>query len=214
MKIYTKSGDDGTTGLFGGGRVPKHHVRVEAYGEVDEINSHLGLARAHLNRATLDAKDGQAQASLKTLARRLAEVQSDLLTLGAQLASSRPPVQKLREADVAQLEAWIDESEQALPALTNFILPGGSQTAAALHLCRTVCRRAERATWRAVDEAADVQPREEAAASEGGGRRAEPVAPEALLYLNRLSDLLFTWARLVNHHLQVADTVWAPRSDS
>ena len=165
MKIYTKTGDGGETGLFGGGRIPKDSLRVAAYGEVDEVNAALGLARA------LDPPEFADPL--------LQSIQRDLFTVGAQLATPDP--EKLRkalsrggaalsESDVAALEEAIDDQESRLEPLKNFILPGGAPKAAALHLARTVCRRAERAV---------------VALS-----RHEQVNPAILRYLNRLSDLL------------------------
>ncbi len=136
MKIYTKTGDDGTTGLFGGGRVRKDDARVESYGNVDELNAVLGVARA----TGLSARCDEI----------LARAQVDLFALGAELATvpgkeEKLPMARLTGADAERLERAIDVAEEGLPALTNFILPGGSSQAATLHLARTVCRRAERA---------------------------------------------------------------------
>ncbi|MEB2311832.1 MAG: cob(I)yrinic acid a,c-diamide adenosyltransferase [Sorangiineae bacterium] len=182
MKIYTRTGDDGTTGLFGGARVDKDDARVDAYGTVDETNSALGLARAYRPCASVEAV--------------LAEVQVDLFALGAELAcvpgkESRMGSPLLTAADAARLEAAIDAAEQGLPPLKNFVLPGGTSAAAALHHARTVCRRAERLLWTA--------------------RRSSPVRDELLIYLNRLSDLLFVLARRDNFEAGVADVPWAPR---
>jgi len=132
MKLYTKTGDDGTTGLFGGERIRKDHPRVDAYGAVDEINAAIGVA-------VVIVKD-------ERLSGMLGEIQADLFSLGAELAT--PDASKLtaRVADeaISRLEAWIDDAEAALPPLRTFIVPGGSETASRLHLARTVCRRAER----------------------------------------------------------------------
>ncbi len=182
MKIYTKTGDDGTTGLFGGARVRKASSRVEAYGTVDELNATLGMARA----TTLDAMSEAV----------LAVVQVDLFTLGAELACVPGKEDKLGlalvdEADAARLEHAIDAAEEGLAPLKTFVLPGGTAQAAALHLARTVCRRAERAVL-AVDDA--------------------PPRTAVVIYLNRLSDLLFTLSRRENHVRNVADVPWAPRS--
>src|SRR5580693_920088 len=175
MKIYTKTGDDGTTGLFGGARVKKASPRVEAYGTVDELNATIGLARA----TALDA-DSEAV---------LAQVQVDLFTLGAELACVPGKEAKLNmplvsAADAERLEKAIDHAETFVEPLKYFVLPGGSAQAAALHLARTVCRRAERAVL-AVDDG--------------------PVRAEVLVYLNRLSDLLFALARRANAIAQVED---------
>lgn len=181
VKLYTKTGDDGTTGLFGGGRVKKASLRVEAYGTVDETNAAIGVARA----AGLEPfTDGV-----------LAEVQVDLFTLGAELAcvpgkEAKMSMKLLGAADAERLEEAIDAAEEGLPPLKSFVLPGGSAQAAALHLARTVCRRAERAVL-ALDDA--------------------PARAEIVVYLNRLSDLLFVLARKANAALGVADVPWAPR---
>jgi cob(I)alamin adenosyltransferase len=182
MKIYTKTGDDGTTGLFGGARVKKASPRVEAYGTVDELNATLGLARA----TGLDSMSEGV----------LALVQVDLFTLGAELACVPGKEGKLGMAlvdgaDAVRLERAIDAAEEGLSPLKNFVLPGGSTQAAALHHARTVCRRAERAVL-ALDD---------------GEARADVV-----IYLNRLSDLLFTLSRRENHVRGVADVPWAPRA--
>ena len=181
MKLYTKTGDDGTTGLFGGGRVHKASARVEAYGTVDEANAFIGVARSkHLEPAT-DAV--------------LARVQEDLFTVGAELACVPGKEGKLAsapigEADITRLEAAIDEADRGCPALTSFVLPGGSPQAAALHVARTVARRAERAVL-TLDDA--------------------PARREVVVYLNRLSDLLFALARRANVVAGVADVPWKPR---
>lgn len=181
MKIYTKTGDDGTTGLFGGDRVRKASPRVEAYGTVDELNAALGVARA----TGLDPfTDGI-----------LAETQVELFTLGAELATVPGKEEKLKmtllaDEDAERLERAIDEAEKDLPPLMNFVLPGGSPQAAALHLARTVCRRAERSVL-AIDGV--------------------PARGALVVYLNRLSDLLFVLARRANHVAKIADVPWAPR---
>lgn len=180
MKIYTKTGDDGTTSLFGGTRVPKSDPRIDCYGTVDELNSVIGMAMA----ADPD----------HPLCGRLREVQALLFVLGADLATppeNRIRIDRITEADVARLERWIDETDAGLPPLRHFILPGGTAVAAALHLARTVCRRAERllVDARAVQEFSDT----------------------TLLFLNRLSDLLFVWARHANHVDDMPDTPWIPR---
>lgn len=180
-RIYTRTGDKGETGLFGGGRVPKSDARVEAYGSVDELNSVLGWAMT-----VLDAAE----------ATELRVVQSDLFTIGAQLATPektrgrKPIVPELPAQRVTDLEKWIDRLEDELPELRTFILPGGSASGAALHVARTVCRRAER---RVVTLAA-----------------AEPIADVIVTYLNRLSDLLFVLARAVNHRAGSPETPWLP----
>lgn len=183
MKIYTKTGDDGATGLFGGDRVPKTDARVRAYGEVDELNAVLGLARS-----ALPAGDGMADV--------LQSIQSELFDVGAELATTpsraaKGDVPLIAEADVQRLERTIDAYEERLAPLASFILPGGSAAAAQLHVARTVCRRAERAVV--------------ALGGEG------PVRGEVLRYLNRLSDLLFVLAREANRAAGVDDVPWIGR---
>lgn len=177
MRLYTKQGDAGETGLLGGRRVSKDAARVQAYGAVDELNAFLGLAAA--------------AALPDPLPPRVREIQSALFDIGAHLAAApeaaAPPF-KDAAAVVQRLEAWIDEASDALPSLKNFILPGGSEAAARLHLARTVCRRAEReVVTLANDEAVDGQ---------------------VVVYLNRLGDLLFAWARFANHAAGAADVEW------
>ena len=177
MKIYTKTGDRGDTSLFDGTRVRKDDERVDAYGEVDELNAWLGFVRA----AAGTADDGE-----------LERIQRDLFALGAQLAD---PAEKLAarvtkaaivEADVERLEQLIDRLETGVPPLRRFILPGGGAAGAALHVARTICRRAERRMV-ALEPPADVV---------------------LLRYMNRLSDLLFVMARAVNHRAGVPETEW------
>jgi cob(I)alamin adenosyltransferase len=179
MKIYTKTGDKGDTGLFGGGRVSKANARVDVYGEVDELNSVIGLARA---TRFDDAVDDL-----------LARVQSRLFDLGAELATSPDSKVELgialvSEAEVLALELAIDKAEEELQPLKTFVLPGGSPAAAHLHLARTVCRRAERKLVALADD--------------------EPVRAECIRYLNRLSDALFVLARLANHRGGLGDVPW------
>jgi cob(I)alamin adenosyltransferase len=180
MKIYTRTGDGGQTGLLNGKRVAKNHPRVAAYGDVDELNAVLGLTRSLIS-------DPGIQNSL-------VEVQRDLLSLGAQLADpdsrneKRSPKASLAESRVAELERQIDEWEAQITPLQNFILPGGSQAAACLHVARTVCRRAERQTIHLSQQ--------------------ETVPPLSLTYLNRLSDFLFVLARYVNHKANVLEIPW------
>ena len=180
MKLYTKTGDDGTTGLFGGARVKKASARVEAYGTVDELNAAIGVARA----AKLDPESEAV----------LARVQVDLFTLGAELACVPGKEDKLNmplltPGDSERLERAIDAAEAASPPLKYFVLPGGSPQAAALHLARTIARRAERGVL-ALDDA--------------------PARSELVIYLNRLSDLLFALARRANVEAGVADVPWQP----
>lgn len=182
MKIYTRKGDTGETGLIGGLRVSKHAPRIEAYGTVDELNALLGVARA------VGAPNRVDQV--------LDHVQNKLFVVGAQLANPVPPETHqgaLDEAAVLRLEEMIDLFESELEPLKQFILPAGTLLAAQLHHARAVCRRAER---RAVELAAVA---------------GEQVAPQILIYLNRLSDLLFVLARLANAHAGVADVKWEGR---
>lgn len=182
MKIYTRTGDAGDTALFGGGRVSKDHHRVSAYGTVDELNAAVGMAVS----AVADAE----------VRERLGQVQHDLFALGATLATvpahedrPRPKgVPELPLGRVAEMEGWMDAADAELPPLRAFILPGGTPGAAALHFARTVCRRAERA----VVHLATL----------------EPVEEGIVVYLNRLSDLLFTFARVENHRAGEGDTEW------
>jgi cob(I)alamin adenosyltransferase len=183
MKIYTKTGDDGETGLFGGARVSKADARVETYGDVDELNCVLGTVRAQLGADSV--VDGVLNA-----------IQSELFVLGAELA--RAPgkdvdvgVALLTDHEVERLERTIDELERELTPLKTFILPGGAPDAALLHMARSVCRRAER---RLVALCA-----------------VQAIRPELVRYLNRLSDLLFVAARYANFHANVADVPWLGR---
>jgi cob(I)alamin adenosyltransferase len=182
-RIYTKTGDDGETGLFGGGRVPKDDARVAAYGEVDELNAAIGFA------ASLDPRDfGGAL---------LQSIQRDLFTIGAQLATRDPDKlgkalarsgTAIGDSDVGALEDVIDHHEATLAPLKNFILPGGTPKAAAFHLARTVCRRAERAVVTLA--------------------RHQKISPAIGQYLNRLSDLLFVLARATNAQAGRPDVTW------
>lgn len=182
MKIYTKTGDRGETGLLGPLRVPKDHPRIEAYGAVDELNAIVGLARSEGPPPRLD--------------RLLGRIQEDLFTAGAQLATSPGTrlggVRPLGRADVGRLERAIDRLTGGLPPLRSFILPGGTLSAALLHVARTVCRRAERAVVTLDHD--------------------ERVSPTLLVYLNRLSDLLFVLAREANARGGGGDVPWTPRS--
>jgi cob(I)alamin adenosyltransferase len=180
MKIYTKTGDDGQTGLFGGPRVPKDHARIEAYGAIDELNAWLGITRAEGPPPEIDAL--------------LARVQHELFAIGAELATPDPDAKGMRligGEHIAALEEAIDRHESDLPPLTQFILPGGTKVAAQLHAARCVCRRAER---RLVTLAA--------AEIDGSFQT-------VLVYLNRLSDLLFVLARSSNAVAHSPDVPWA-----
>ncbi|MFL5318651.1 MAG: cob(I)yrinic acid a,c-diamide adenosyltransferase [Myxococcaceae bacterium] len=178
--IYTKTGDSGETSLFGGGRVGKDDARVDAYGEVDELNACVGLARAAGLHQELDLLSQMLQDQLFTLGSVLAT------PAGSKAAAAIP---KLRPEWAGEMETAIDRFDQELPKLTTFILPGGTPGAAALHVARTVCRRAERR----------VVPL----------YRAGKVELQAVVFLNRLSDLLFTMARVQNFRSGVKDTPWA-----
>jgi len=179
VKIYTRTGDSGETGLFDGTRVPKSDPRVSAYGDVDELNAWLGLARVEL-------ADEQLTGILET-------VQRDLFALGAQLAdpsrkiSGRVTKAAVNAEDVTRLEGWIDQLEAELTPLRRFILAGGSSGAAVLHVARTICRRAERGIVSLGPDALE---------------------PDLLVYVNRLSDLLFVMARTANRRAGVAETEW------
>jgi len=179
VKIYTKTGDTGETSLLGGTRVPKDHLRVAAYGAVDETNAALGAVRAAAGRS---------------LGRLVRSLQKDLFAIGAQLADPTHEVAARRDkaaltpAHVRRLERRIDGCDALLPPLRVFVLPGGTSTAALLHQARTVCRRAERAVVSLAREA--------------------PVDPLLVPYLNRLSDLLFVLARLENHRAGIVDERW------
>jgi cob(I)alamin adenosyltransferase len=180
-KIYTRRGDDGSTGLFGGPRVRKDDLRVAAYGDVDELNSALGVAREEL-------PEGDLRALIDAL-------QSELFTLGAQLATpdakaAPKEVPRITAQQIERLEREIDRLTEQLPPMRNFILPGGSRAGSALHFCRTVCRRAERK----IVELAE----------------SSPVPEEALGYVNRLSDLLFVMARAANLRVGGREIPWVP----
>ena len=188
MKVYTKTGDKGTTALFGGTRVSKHHIRIESYGTVDELNSYIGLIR-----------DQNINHLYKTI---LIEIQDRLFTVGAILATppeketlknGQPRLQNLGiiENDIKLLENEIDTMEEALPPMTHFVLPGGHTTVSYCHIARCVCRRAERLS---------VQLNE-----------IEPTDEFVIKYLNRLSDYLFVLARKLSSDLQADEVKWIPR---
>ena len=186
MKLYTKTGDAGDTGLFGGERVRKDHERVRTYGTVDEANSAVGMAAA-------------APDLPPSLRAPLQEIMSDLFDVGAELATPPPAegalarnlVTRVDAKRVAELEKLIDDVEVEVPPLTTFVLPSGTDAAARLHFARTVVRRAEREI---VTLMASV-----------------PVRAEVVVYVNRLSDLLFAWARLANHRAGTGDVAWSAR---
>ena len=178
MKIYTRHGDTGKTSLFGGQQVDKDMCRIKAYGTIDELNSCLGMALSHqLTDRGTDI---------------LLNIQHQLFILGADLATppdSKTQIQRIEQHQIDQIEADIDELDSQLPNLKNFILPGGSQPGAHLHLARTICRRAERA-------------------SVSCKKKGENISDEAIVYLNRLSDLLFVLARYENKALDIKEYTW------
>ena len=189
-RIYTKTGDTGETKLVGGQKVPKDDLRIECYGTVDELNSFVGLARTSLESFS------PAAVPLARLAEILKRVQHELFNLGSILATVPKDVHekqpRITEVEVEQLEKEIDEANEHLEPLRSFVLPGGSRVDAELHVCRTVCRRAERLL---VSLAHDTV-----------------VPDEAFQYLNRLSDAFFVWSRLANHVMQKTETVWQPNA--
>lgn len=182
-RIYTRTGDSGETSLYGDARIPKNHPRLEAYGKLDELSAALGLALAAIE-----------DADLVTL---LANVQNDLFDMGADLAT--PENSKFRarlprlinEDDWRRLERWIDEYNAMAPPIEGFILPGGADAAARTHLARTICRSAERTLVKLGE--------------------VEEIRPDNLIYLNRLSDLLFVCARYINHQMGVEEILWEKR---
>ncbi|QKX05935.1 cob(I)yrinic acid a,c-diamide adenosyltransferase [Aquimarina sp. TRL1] len=191
MKIYTKTGDKGTTALFGGTRVPKHHIRIDSYGTVDELNSHIGLIRDQ----DID----------ETTKKHLIAIQDHLFTLGAVLATDpekavlkngekRLNIPTISTEDISFLEEQIDEMNTALPPMTHFVLPGGHQTVSFCHIARCVCRRAERLAAALYE----LEPFEEA----------------SLKYLNRLSDYLFVLARKLSYDLKADEIQWIPTKNS
>lgn len=189
MKIYTKTGDRGFTGLYGGERVPKSTARVQAYGAVDEANAVLGLATSQLEASTEEIRQ-----ELNGLQNTLFEVGADLAT--PQDSPYRKNITPISEQDVTRLEWLIDHYEETLPPLQSFILPGGTLAAASLHHARTVVRRAER-------ECVGLEHRDPGS-----------VNPQLIIYLNRLSDLLFVLARVVNHRVGTSETAWHARTST
>ncbi len=181
MKIYTKTGDKGLTSLIGGTRVAKHHIRIESYGTVDELNSYIGL----ISDQDITAHDKEI----------LKQVQDRLFTIGSSLAAdpekSKMIIPDLHLADIELLEKEMDAMNEGLPELRHFILPGGSNAVSFCHIARCVCRRAERATVHLAEEST--------------------VDEKVTIYLNRLSDYLFTLARKVGHDHQVPENKWVPR---
>lgn len=191
MKLYTRTGDDGTTGLFGGQRVAKDHPRVEAYGTVDELNAWIGfalIAAQHAPGATDDP-------FLKLIETIFADLQSRLFDIGADLATPEgakheSKIVRIADEQVAEVERWIDLIEQGNTPMKSFVMPGGSELASRLHIARTVCRRAERAMIAL--------------------SHSEPVTPSAIVYVNRVSDMLFAMARRANRTANVQDIPWIP----
>lgn len=181
MKIYTKKGDKGTTGILGGTRLAKHHLRIEAYGTVDELNAFVGALR--------DAVDASQHRQ------DLLKIQEELFTVGSQLAAdpvkNKMKLPMISEEDVLYLEQRMDAMEEQLPEMRSFVLPGGHATVSAAHICRTVCRRAERLC---------------SALGEN-----EPVNPLILRYLNRLSDYFFVLSRMLTQELGAEEIPWKPR---
>ena len=191
-RVYTRRGDGGETSLAGGQRVPKDSLRIETYGRVDELNSFVGAARATA------VAFAESEPRLRTLAAILLRVQHELFNLGSILATLpedvHPRQARITDAEAAQLETEIDGMGQELPPLRSFVLAGSSRLNAELDLCRTVCRRAERALVRMGHE--------------------ESVPPEALRYLNRLSDAFFVWSRWVTHITSTPETLWEPNASA
>lgn len=194
-RVYTRNGDQGTTGLVGGQRVSKDDLRIEAYGTVDELNAFVGAARQ--TAAELLARDVLAPArrpDVVAFAETLARVQHELFNLGSILATLpedvHPKQPRVTEADVTLLEREMDKCQKELSTLRSFVLPGGTRLNADLHVCRTVCRRAERRTVALA--------------------RATPVDPQAVAYLNRLSDAFFVWSRWVSLVEGTEEWLWDP----
>jgi cob(I)alamin adenosyltransferase len=181
MKIYTKTGDKGKTSLLGGSRVSKAHIRIDAYGNVDELNSWIGLLR-----------DQSANKDRHLL---LIEIQDRLFTIGSHLADEggerKFSIPEIQYSDVERLEHAIDDMNNVLPEMKNFILPGGHQVVSYTHIARTVCRRAERGVV-ALDDL-------------------EPVKDVIVIYLNRLSDYLFMLSRMLSHELDASEVPWIPK---
>lgn len=191
MKIYTKTGDKGTTSLFGGTRVPKHHIRIDSYGTVDELNSFIGILR-----------DQEINDQIKNV---LLRVQDRLLTIGSTLATEpekavlksgeqRLKIPKISSEDIELLEKEMDEMNEDLPEMTHFVLPGGHQAVSFCHAARSICRRAERKATALME--------------------IEPFDPLVIQYLNRLSDYLFVVARKLSKDLQAEEIQWIPQKGS
>lgn len=190
MKLYTKSGDDGTTGLFSGARVSKDHPRIESYGTIDEFNATLGMCSA-----TCKADNALHRRLLDIFGR----LQSRMFDIGADLATpeganNESKIQRIGEEHVQEVEKWIDEIDSANTPLTAFVMPGGTELASRLHLARTICRRAERQMIHL--------------------SHTEPVGSSLIMYVNRVSDFLFAAARLANKNSGVEDVLWIPSVSS
>ncbi|PJA97428.1 MAG: ATP:cob(I)alamin adenosyltransferase [Ignavibacteriales bacterium CG_4_9_14_3_um_filter_34_10] len=183
MKIYTKTGDEGKTSLFRGGRVSKDHDRIEAYGSVDELNSILGIVLT-------ETKNAEVSEVLIKIQNDLFVVGSDLATVKVNTSENDSKILRSSHEMINYLEKKIDYFDDKLPSLTNFILPGGSKSAAYLHLARTVCRRAERKVVRLMNSV--------------------DISNEVMIYLNRLSDFLFVLSRFENFQANIPDTIWNP----
>jgi cob(I)alamin adenosyltransferase len=187
-RVYTRGGDGGDTGLAGGQRLPKDAPRIESYGQVDELNAFVGVARASVEELAA------GQPALAPLGPILLRVQHELFNLGSILATLpedvHPRQARITGAEVTRLETEMDAMNAGLPPLRSFVLPGGSRLNAELHVCRTVCRRAERSLVSLA--------------------RAETIPPEALHYLNRLSDALFVWSRWASRATGSPETLWEP----
>jgi cob(I)alamin adenosyltransferase len=192
-RVYTKQGDEGKTRLVGGQQVPKDDIRIDSYGTVDELNAFVGIARQTLDE-TVAASGKPAPVDLGLLGDTLLRVQHELFNLGSILATLpedvHPRQPRVTEIEVARLEEEMDHCQEVLPTLRSFVLPGGARLNADLHVCRTICRRAER---RVVELA-----------------RVSQVDPMAVQYLNRLSDAFFVWSRWASHLLTVGEILWDP----
>ena len=184
-KLYTRSGDDGTTGLFSGARVSKNHPRIEAYGTVDEFNAVLGLC---ISAATVGTDAEVIGTILKKVQSRMFDIGADLATPEGSTNEAR--IQRIEASHVEEIEVWIDQIDSRNEPLKNFVMPGGSELASRLHLARTVCRRAERLIVSLA--------------------HTEPVGEHLLQYINRVSDLLFAMARMANKVFGIEDTPWIP----
>ena len=221
MKLYTRTGDDGTTGLFGGQRVPKDHPRVAAYGDIDELNAALGLVASEVSRLmetsgksrltsrqlppnrpdASSARKAGVDSAPDSFAHRaheiLTQLQSRLFDIGADLATPggskhESKVMRINDAHILEAERWIDEVDAGNAPMKSFVLPGGTELAARLHMARTICRRAERAMVHL--------------------QRSESITPAAMIYINRVADLLFAMARRANTDAGVPDVPWMPGS--